>query len=67
MAMDLAPYFPEPPHIIWSEKEGFIYLAGIIKGIAWSKGIQIRWGGDWDMDNDQKDEALRDFGHFEVV
>lgn len=66
-AVDLAPYYPEAPHIRWEDREGFTYLAGIVKGIATSMGYKIRWGGDWDSDNDLKDEKFRDLPHFEVL
>lgn len=66
-AVDLAPYFDAKPHIDWNDKEGFIYLAGIVKGIAWTQNTPLRWGGDWDNDNDQRDENFRDLGHFELV
>lgn len=30
-------------------------------------GIPIRWGGDWDMDGDSKDEKFYDGPHFELL
>lgn len=65
LAIDVAPYFPEG--IRWSDREAFIYLAGIIKGTAAHMGYTLRWGGDWDSDNDQKDEDFKDLPHFELV
>ena len=67
LAVDLAPYYPTKPNIRWDDHAGFIYLAGMIKGIAAVLGFKIRWGGDWDQDNDQKDERFRDLPHFELV
>ena len=29
-------------------------------------GVLIRWGGDWDMDGDHKDEKFYDGPHFEL-
>lgn len=29
--------------------------------------VKIRWGGDWDMDGDSKDEAFYDGPHFELL
>ena len=29
-------------------------------------GVELRWGGDWDMDGDQGDETFRDLVHFEL-
>ena len=62
MAVDIAPY-----PIDWKDVKGFYYLAGIIKGIASQLNIKIRWGGDWDCDNDLNDQSFMDLGHFEVV
>lgn len=30
-------------------------------------GIAVRWGGDWDMDGDSKDERFYDGPHFELL
>ena len=62
LAMDLAPY-----PIDWANRERFILLAGIIKGVAATKGVRIRWGGDWDSDNDMYDQTFNDLPHFELV
>lgn len=61
-AIDIAP-FP----INWHDRERFIYLAGIILGIAYKKRIPIRWGGDWDNDTEVKDNKFDDLGHYELV
>lgn len=61
-AVDLAPY-----PVDWSDTSRFILLAGIIKGIAFTKGISIRWGGDWNGNNIIKDDNFRDLGHFELI
>ncbi len=62
MAVDVVP-FP----ILWDEPKRFIYFAGIVKGVAASMNIRIRWGGDWDNDNDMKDQSFMDFPHFELI
>jgi hypothetical protein len=36
-------------------------------GIGLVKGINLRWGGDWDRDSDLKDQTFNDLGHIEVV
>jgi len=43
-------------------------LAGIVITIAREKGVHdmIRWGGDWDGDQDTNDQKLHDLGHYEV-
>lgn len=61
-AVDIAPY-----PINWEDEELFIYVAGIVMGVAWMLGIELRWGGDWDMDDDLHDQTFMDFGHFELV
>lgn len=67
MAVDIAPYFPGEG-IRWTDKEAFCLLAGIVKGLAHIYGVKIRWGGDWDGDNDRTDQkGLDDLGHFELI
>jgi peptidoglycan L-alanyl-D-glutamate endopeptidase CwlK len=61
-AVDVAPY-----PIDWNDSNRFFILAGYIKGIAAVKGYKIRWGGDWDGDNDFKDQTFNDLPHFEIV
>ncbi len=60
-AVDVAPY-----PIDWNDTRRFDYFAGFVKGIAVSKGITLRWGGDWDSDNDQGDQTFNDLPHFEI-
>ena len=50
-----------------STREEFVYMAGIVKGIATVFGIKIRWGGDWDSDNDLHDQTFMDLAHFEEI
>lgn len=42
-------------------------IAGYIMGIAWQRGIIIRWGADWDDDGIITEHALRDWGHVELI
>lgn len=60
-AVDVAPY-----PIDWGDRERMNYFAGFVKGIATSKGIEIRWGGDWDNDTEVKDNSFDDLVHFEL-
>jgi hypothetical protein len=48
------------------ERAKFYYLAGIAQGIAYELGIPLRWGGDWNMDNQFKDQKFDDLVHFEL-
>ena len=61
-AMDLAPY-----PIDWENTTRFAFLMGTIKGIALSKGIKVRFGGDWDSDGDITDHDFMDWPHIELV
>lgn len=67
MALDCAPY-----PIDWNDKKRFYYLAGAMKQAAVmlkAKGEithTLRWGGDWDMDGDFKDQSFEDLPHFEL-
>ena len=60
-AIDLAPY-----PIDWENTKRFYYFAGIVLGVAKEMGIDLRWGGDWDMDNDLDDQKFMDLVHFEL-
>jgi len=64
-AVDLAPY-----PIDWDDEKRFIYVAGIIKGVAFAMGIPIRWGGDWNGDtllsNRDSEQTFDDLNHFEL-
>lgn len=61
-AVDVVPY-----PVDWNDRERFVYMAGIVKGIASEMGISIRWGGDWDSDNDLNDQSFHDLPHFELL
>ena len=61
LAVDVAPY-----PIDWKNSERFYAFAGFVIGIAKMKGIEIRWGGDWDSDRDFKDQTFFDLPHFEL-
>jgi len=61
MAVDSAPC-----PIDWKDMKRFIYMAGIIKGIAHMKKIKIRQGIDWNGDN-MFNESFVDAPHTEIV
>lgn len=62
MACDVAPY-----PIDFRDTARFYYFAGFVMGTAKSLGIKLRWGGDFSMDNQVKDERFLDLVHFELV
>ena len=60
-AIDVVPY-----PIDWEDRERMTYFAGFVKGVAMILGIPIRWGGDWNSNNDLKDNNFDDLPHFEL-
>ena len=52
-AIDVIPY-----PVDWDDIYSFFHLAGVVKGIAYSRGIDITWGGDW--------KSLKDYPHYEL-
>lgn len=61
-AVDVAP-----SPLDWNDTKRFYHFAGRVQGIALGLGINIRWGGDWDSDNDFKDNTFNDLPHFELA
>ena len=60
-AVDVAPY-----PLDWKDKRRFAYLAGLIMGIAETKGVALTWGNDWDNDGDFDEHKLQDGPHFQL-
>lgn len=60
-AVDIAPY-----PLDWDNRERFYYMAGIVRALADRQGIRVRWGGDWDNDQDFSDQTFDDLCHFEL-
>lgn len=45
----------------------FYHYGGFVEGIAAvMPDVNIRWGGDWDRDNDIADQSFNDLVHFEI-
>lgn len=63
LAVDIMPY---SKIIDWNDRDRFHYLGGFVLATAISMGISIRWGGDWDMDTEVKDNRFDDLVHFEL-
>ncbi len=65
-AVDIAPWHMIRPHIRWEAEREFVKLAGHMAQAAHDLGIRLRWGGDWDQDDDLYDRNVPfDLGHFE--
>jgi len=60
-AIDVVPY-----PVDWDDRERMTYFAGFVKGVAAILGVPIRWGGDWNSNNDLKDNNFDDLPHFEL-
>jgi len=64
-AGDAAPYING--RISWN-KQHCCVLAGVILAAAAELGIKVRWGGNWDMDNEPiTDQDFQDLVHYEVI
>ncbi len=69
MAIDVAPC-PIPKN--WGENDfkeiaKFYHFAGYVLGKASNLGIKIRWGGDWNNNNNFNDQTFDDLIHFELA
>ncbi len=68
MAVDVAPY-----PIDWTNSKRMYWFAGFVMGIAQKLKDEgrmthsIRFGGDWDRDDDIDDEKFKDLVHFDIV
>lgn len=65
-AVDCVPYFRNAPHVRWDDTASFYWFAGFVQAIAISKGYKLRWGGNWDMDDEFHDQSFMDLPHYEV-
>ena len=73
LAVDVIVYHKEHPHIRWKDERGMYHFAGIV--LAFAKILreqgkinsEIRWGGNWDMDDDLYDQTFMDLVHFEII
>lgn len=58
MAVDVAPYHDDEPHIHWNDLKDFEQFASNVKEIAKNLNINVKWGGDW--------ESFKDYPHWEI-
>jgi len=64
-AVDVAPYVHGA--LSWN-KNHCIYFAGVVMGVAKIIETKIRWGGNWDRDDEViTDQEFQDLVHFELV
>jgi hypothetical protein len=62
LAVDI---MPDP--LDWKDDIRTAYFAGIVIAVAASLGVNITWGGDWNRNNNLKDQTLMDYAHFELT
>lgn len=60
IAVDVAPY-----PIDWNNRDRFMHFAGIVRGIASTMDLKVRWGGNWDG-GDLERQSFDDLVHFEL-
>jgi peptidoglycan L-alanyl-D-glutamate endopeptidase CwlK len=53
--------------IDWEDVARHRQFAHFVLGVAAHMSIKIRWGGDWDMDWETKDQTFHDLDHFELL
>lgn len=58
-----------PFPIDWKDTKRFNVLAGLLLAAAAEEGLlkNVRWGGNWDGDNDFRDNSLEDLPHLEWI
>jgi peptidoglycan L-alanyl-D-glutamate endopeptidase CwlK len=66
LAVDVVP-LKHGGVIDWKDQHEFYALARYALIVAKRIGVTIRWGGDWDMDGDWRDETFLDMAHYELV
>ena len=65
MAVDSQPYpYPEAKEKLWA---ALAYVAGRAIEIGKQRGLQVRWGGDWNQNGDLTDQRFDDLFHLEIV
>lgn len=62
LAVDVAPY-----PIDWNDLERFRAFGGFVLGVAAMMDVKLRWGGDFNMNRDFKDQSFVDMPHFELI
>lgn len=64
-AVDIAPWVGG--QIPWENEKYFYFMAGIVFTVSEDLGINIRWGGNWNSNENFDDQSFDDLVHFELV
>ena len=66
-AVDVVPWFINKPHIRWEDKHKFYQFSGVVITIADRVSVKLRWGGNWDGDEELHDQSFMDLPHWELI
>ena len=66
-AVDAMPWFATEPHVRWNDTRATYAFGGFVLGVAEKLGVRVRWGADWDADQEYDDHTLVDAPHFEII
>lgn len=70
-AIDAIPYpsgWPDKKSKHYAKQVAAFYaMAYTILAVAEMMGVKLRWGGDWDRDDDFTDQSFDDLAHFELI
>lgn len=65
LAVDVQPFpLPQDENDL---RAALGYIAGLAMRIADEEDVQLRWGGDWNMNGDVTDNGFDDLWHLEIV
>ncbi|MFA5166693.1 MAG: hypothetical protein WC449_05410 [Candidatus Paceibacterota bacterium] len=65
-AIDVASY-PYKDPITPKDYYPFYHFGGLVQATARKHNIELRWGGDWNRNNNLFDQTFNDLVHFELV
>ena len=64
-AFDFAPFI-KGVGIPWKDTHAFAVIGGLLLAAGAGLGVQLIYGGDWDMDGQTTDQRLMDWGHIQL-
>ena len=78
LATDIAPWWPDEPHVRWPDAQGltqkqrdeiwmrWLTTIGIILGVGHAMGIPLTSGLDWDRDFNFMEHSFHDWPHIQL-
>ena len=67
LAVDIAVWYPQSPHVHWDDLASFHRLMGVVGYCGWKRGIELRFGIDWNRNWDHRDNVFNDGPHVEIA